>query len=95
MAVKTALELKRRTMIKWKFWKRNKPAVEDSKAFDFDAAIGHIASLSSKAQTTFGYRFIGVLPDSVLKTLQRYIDDRLKKNSNGEATTGPGNFNRY
>ena len=75
--------------INWKFWQRN----TDSKPFDFDTTVRQVSFLTTKAQTTFCYRLIEVLPESVLRTMLRYIDARLKKITYGEAAARQRNTN--
>lgn len=55
-------------------WKTKKPVEE---LIDFEKTIDQLRKLSPKAQTTFLYRLIEVLPSRVVKTLQFYVARRL------------------
>lgn len=46
-------------------------------AVNFDSTVEEIRRLSAKAQATFLYRLVGVLPRGVLKTLHHYTTRQL------------------
>ena len=70
-----------------RFWKK-KP-VEDLQKMDFIVVIGQIQKLSPRAQTTFLYRLIEVLPIQVVRTLQLYTLKRLEDDK--RSNVGPKN----
>lgn len=45
---------------------------------DFNKTIDEIKLLSPKAQATFLYKLVGILPQGVAKTLHKYTTNRLK-----------------
>jgi hypothetical protein len=51
---------------------------EEHAVLDFDVTLGKLQELSPKAQATFLYRLVGVLPFKVVKTLNGYTAKRME-----------------
>lgn len=59
--------------------KQQTPAEESGgDVLDFDKTIDQLKSLSPKAQATFLYKLVGALSPALAKTLQTYVQNRVK-----------------
>lgn len=67
---------------------------EECSVLDFDSTLIKFGNLKPKAQVTFLYRLVGILPFDIAKVLQGYVSKRLGHDKNNDKRQGQRNLNR-
>ena len=67
---------------------------EECAVLDFDSTLTKFGNLKPKAQVTFLYRLVGILPFDIAKVLQSYVSKRLGYVTNNDERSEQRNLKR-